>query len=156
AQRREPLLRGFRGALAAPERASFRLLRDGGGSGRSRGGPRDHHRRLSHTRDPQRRSGESAETMTPSLHLWLIPALPLIGAAINGFFGRRFSRQTVAAIALAFCGGAFAWVLYVCGHFSHLTLPHNEILAPWIRSGDFLVNFEFYLDQLTLVMLLVV
>ena len=32
---------------------------------------------------------------------------------------------------------------------SSLTLPHSELLAPWIRSGDFLVNFEFYLDQLT-------
>ncbi len=94
--------------------------------------------------------------MTPSLHLWLIPALPLIGAAVTGLFGRRFSRQTVAAIALAFCGGAFAWVLYVCARFSSLTLPHAEFLAHWIRSGDFLVNFEFYLDQLTLVMLLVV
>jgi NADH-quinone oxidoreductase subunit L len=94
--------------------------------------------------------------MTPSLHLWLIPALPLIGAAINGFFGRRFSRQTVAAIALAFCGAAFAWVLFVCTRFSSLELPHAEFLAHWIRSGDFLVNFEFYLDQLTLVMLLVV
>jgi NADH-quinone oxidoreductase subunit L len=94
--------------------------------------------------------------MIPSLHLWLIPALPLIGAAINGFFGRRFSRQTVAAIALAFCGSSFAWVLFVCARFSSLTLPHSELLAHWIRSGDFFVNFEFYLDQLTLVMLLVV
>ncbi len=40
--------------------------------------------------------------MTPSLHLWLIPVLPLVGAAINGFFGRRFSRQMVAAVALTF------------------------------------------------------
>ncbi len=94
--------------------------------------------------------------MTPSLHLWLIPALPLIGAAINGFFGRRFSRQIVAGIALAFCGGAFAWVLFVCARFSSLTIPHSEFLAHWIRSGNFLVDFEFYLDQLTLVMLLVV
>jgi NADH-quinone oxidoreductase subunit L len=94
--------------------------------------------------------------MTPSLHLWLIPALPLIGAAINGLFGRRFSRQAVAAIALVFCGGAFAWVLFVCARFSSLTLPHSEFFTHWIRSGDFLVDFEFYLDQLTLVMLLVV
>jgi NADH-quinone oxidoreductase subunit L len=94
--------------------------------------------------------------MTPSLNLWLIPALPLLGAAINGLFGRRFSRQTVAAIALAFCGGALACVLFVWARFSSLELPHTELLAHWIRSGDFYVNFEFYLDQLTLVMLLVV
>jgi NADH-quinone oxidoreductase subunit L len=98
--------------------------------------------------------------MTPSLHLWLIPILPLIGAAINGFFGHRFSRQTVAAVALAFCGGAFMMALYVAARFSALDLPHTEFLAHWIRSGSephvFLVDFEFYLDQLTLVMLLVV
>jgi NADH-quinone oxidoreductase subunit L len=98
--------------------------------------------------------------MTPSLHLWLIPALPLLGAAINGFFGRRFSRQAVAGIALAFCGGAFLMTLHVASRFSSLELPHAEFLAHWIRSGSgshiFQVDFEFYLDQLTLVMLLVV
>ena len=34
--------------------------------------------------------------MTPNLHLWLIPVLPLVGAAINGLFGKKFSRQAVA------------------------------------------------------------
>jgi NADH-quinone oxidoreductase subunit L len=94
--------------------------------------------------------------MTPSLHLWLIPVLPLVGAAINGFFGRRFPRQAIAAVALMFCGGAFVMALYVAARLSSFDLPHTEFLAHWIRSGDFLVNFEFYLDRLTLVMLLVV
>jgi NADH-quinone oxidoreductase subunit L len=94
--------------------------------------------------------------MTPSLHLWLIPILPLIGAAINGFFGRRLSRQAVSAVALTFCGAAFLMALYVAARFSTLELPHAEYLGHWIRSGNFMVNFEFYLDQLTLVMLLVV
>ena len=94
--------------------------------------------------------------MTDSLHLWLIPILPLIGTAINGFFGKRFSRQTVAAVALTFCGLAFAMALYVTARISSLELPHTELLAHWIRSGQFMVNFDFYLDQLTLVMLLVV
>ena len=94
--------------------------------------------------------------MTSSLHLWLIPILPLIGAAVNGFFGKRFSRRTVAAVALTFCGAAFVQALVVAAQFSSLELPHTEFVAHWIRSGDFLVNFEFYLDQLTLVLLLVV
>ena len=94
--------------------------------------------------------------MTASLHLWLIPVLPLIGAAINGLVGRRFSRQTVSAVALGFCGAAFVMALYVVARFSSLELPHTEFLGHWIRSGTFMVDFEFYLDQLTLVMLLVV
>jgi len=75
--------------------------------------------------------------MTPNLHLWLIPLLPLIGSAINGLFGRRFPRRTVAAVALAFCGAAFAMALWVAIRFSSLTVPHVEFLATWIRAGNF-------------------
>ena len=92
--------------------------------------------------------------MTPNLHLWLIPVLPLVGAAINGLFGKRFSRQTIVAIALGFSGAAFAMALWVATQAS--LLPVLENLAPWIRAGDFQVDFAFYLDQLSLVMLLVV
>jgi NADH-quinone oxidoreductase subunit L len=94
--------------------------------------------------------------MTPNLHLWLIPLLPLAGAAINGFFGRLFSRRTVAAVALLFSGAAFAMALWVVSQFSSLALPYIETLAPWMRAGSFQVDFAFYLDQLSLVMLLVV
>jgi len=94
--------------------------------------------------------------MTPNLHLWLIPVLPLVGAAINGLFGKRFSRQTVSALALGFCGAAFVMALRIASQFSTLTLPRVESLATWIRAGDFQVDFAFYLDQLSLVMLLVV
>jgi len=94
--------------------------------------------------------------MTPNLHLWLIPVLPLIGAAINGLLGRRFSRQTLTAVALTFCGAAFAMALWIAARFSALNLPHVEMLASWIRAGDFQADFAFYLDQLSLIMLLVV
>ena len=94
--------------------------------------------------------------MTPNLHLWLIPVLPLLGAAINGLLGKKFSRQIVAAVALLFSGAAFAMVLLVASRFSSLTTPHIEYLATWIRAGKFQVDFSFYLDQLSLVMLLVV
>ena len=94
--------------------------------------------------------------MTPNLHLWLIPVLPLVGAAINGFFGKKFSRQAVVTVALLFSGAAFALVLFVASQFASLTTPHTEFLATWIRAGTFQADFSFYLDQLSLVMLLVV
>ena len=94
--------------------------------------------------------------MTSNLHLWLIPVLPLIGAAINGLLGRRFSRRTVVSVALGFCGAAFAWALLVAARFPSLGMPHVENLAPWIRAGNFQADFAFYLDQLSLVLLLVV
>ncbi len=94
--------------------------------------------------------------MTPDLHLWLIPVLPLLGAAINGLFGKKFPRQAVTGVALLSTGAAFALVLWVASRFSSLSLPHVEFLATWIRAGKFQVDFSFYLDQLSLVMLLVV
>jgi NADH-quinone oxidoreductase subunit L len=94
--------------------------------------------------------------MTPNLHLWVIPLVPLLGAAINGLVGKRFSRQTVAAVALAFCGAAFAMALWVAAEFASLNTPYVEVLAPWIRAGGFRADFAFYLDPLSLVMLLIV
>jgi NADH-quinone oxidoreductase subunit L len=94
--------------------------------------------------------------MNPNLNLWLIPVLPLAGAAINGFLGKKSSRQGVTAVALLFSGAAFAMALWVATHFSSLVLPYHEFVAHWIRSGSFSADFAFYLDQLSLVMLLVV
>ena len=94
--------------------------------------------------------------MKSNLHLWLIPILPLLGMAVNGFFGRRFSRQWVAAVALASCGGSFSMALNIAARVRGLALPHTEVLTTWIKAGGLNVGYAFYLDQLSLVMLLVV
>jgi len=94
--------------------------------------------------------------MTPSLNLWLIPVLPLAGAAINGFLGKKSSRTAVSVIGLFFSGAAFAWALSVVMRVAIDDLPYQEYLAHWIRSGSFSAYFALYLDQLSLVMLLVV
>ncbi len=94
--------------------------------------------------------------MTANLNLWLIPILPLAGAAINGFFGKKSSRTAVSTIGLVFSGAAFAWALWVALRFSSVDLPYQEYIAHWIRSGNFSADFALYLDQLSLVMLLVV
>jgi NADH-quinone oxidoreductase subunit L len=92
--------------------------------------------------------------MTSTLNLWLIPVLPLAGAAINGFLGKRSSRRAVSTVGLFFAGAAFAWALVVAARVS---FPHPpEFVAHWIRSGNFSVDYTLYLDQLSLVMLLVV
>ncbi len=94
--------------------------------------------------------------MTSNLNLWLIPVLPLAGAAINGFLGKKSSRTAVSTIGLFFSGAAFAWALSVVFRVSTDALPYQEYLAHWIRSGSFSADFALYLDQLSLVMLLVV
>jgi len=94
--------------------------------------------------------------MTQNSNLWLIPLLPLAGAAVNGVFGRRLSKTAITSIALAFCGAAFLLALKVALGFSSSEAPYSFDLAHWIRAGDFQADFSFYLDQLSLVMLLVV
>jgi NADH-quinone oxidoreductase subunit L len=100
--------------------------------------------------------------MTQNPYLWLIPTLPLAGAAINGFLGRRSSKTAVTTIALTFPGLAFFLALKIALGFSSASAPYVFNLAHWIRSGGFglpnyfSADFAFYLDQLSLVMLLVV
>src|SRR5882724_12264274 len=93
-----------------------------------------------------------------TLKLWLIPLLPLIGAAINGLFGRRFKNGMLSAVALLFTAASFgwsAWAVYSIwpgGATAHIeTLPF-----PWITAGSFSASFGFYLDQLSMIMVLVV
>ena len=98
--------------------------------------------------------------MTKNLNLWVIPLLPLAGAAINGLFGRRFKNAVVSAVALLFTAASFAWAaraVWIAWPGSGVDLPHIETLPfPWIVSGAFSAPFGFYLDQLSMVMVLVV
>ena len=94
------------------------------------------------------------QTLSPLL--CTIPLLPLAGAAINGFFGRQSSKKAISAVALAFCGLTFFVAVFIAANFSSASAPYSFPLAHWLRSGSFSVDFEFYLDQLSLVMLLVV
>jgi NADH-quinone oxidoreductase subunit L len=97
--------------------------------------------------------------MTKNLHLWVIPVLPLIGAAINGLIGRRFKNTIVSAIALLFTAASFVWAVWAVSSVwpgSGVVLPHIETLGPWITAGTFSAPFGFYLDQLSMIMVLVV
>jgi NADH-quinone oxidoreductase subunit L len=94
---------------------------------------------------------------TPHLNLWLIPLLPLIGAAINGLFGRRFSNRVVNTVALLFTAAAFGWALVCAMQFwTAGANPINETHSAWLHLGDFVVEYGFLLDRLSMIMMLVV
>ena len=81
-----------------------------------------------------------------SLHLWIIPLLPLAGAAINGLLGKRFPKALVNTIALGSTAAAFGYALWVTAQF--LALPANQIPyieshATWMAAGDFSVHYGF-------------
>ncbi len=91
--------------------------------------------------------------------LALVVLLPLVGSAINGFFGRKLSTSAVHWIG---CGAvavpaAIAWLL-----FAQLLgmEPHDralqQVLFPWIHVGSFQVDFGLWLDPLSMVMVLVI
>jgi NADH-quinone oxidoreductase subunit L len=94
-----------------------------------------------------------------SLHLWIIPLLPLLGATINGLAGKRFSKALVNTIALGSTALAFAYALWVAAQFAGMpadAIPYIERLPRWMAAGNFSVEWGFWLDQLSLVMLLIV
>ena len=92
-------------------------------------------------------------------NLWIIPALPLLGAALNGIFGRRLNHNTVSAIGVGSTTLAFLTTLAAIWRFSALAptqIPVVRSFFPWILAGNFRVDFALQMDQLTLIMLLVV
>ena len=92
--------------------------------------------------------------------LWLIPAFPLLGAALNGLLGRRFGKSLVNLIAIGSVAASFVAVLLVLnslGVFSGgLHEAHIERYFTWIESGNLNVGFDLMVDRLTAVMLMVV
>jgi len=88
---------------------------------------------------------------------WLIPILPLLGAAFHGLLGRRLGKGAVTAVALAclvipliLAGFAFSAVLDAPGR--RLDLPYFE----WMAAGSMHVPFGLVFDSLSSVMALVV
>jgi NADH-quinone oxidoreductase subunit L len=90
-------------------------------------------------------------------NLWLIPALPFLGFLINGIFGRKFPKAVINAIAILSVVASFAKVLMVFLSVPDLAAtPVREHYFTWIQSGAFQVGWDFTVDKLTMIMLMVV
>ncbi len=96
--------------------------------------------------------------MRENLHLWLVPVLPLAGAAVNGLLGRRFSKRAVAFAGLAFVAASLimAWWAAIQFFGQPAGYVYTEAHGTWLRAGTFSADYAFYLDPLSLVMMLVV
>jgi NADH-quinone oxidoreductase subunit L len=91
-----------------------------------------------------------------NLYLWVIPLLPLAGAAVNGLLGRRFNNRLVSVVALFFTFVSFLWAVWATFQWWGHTDPYIQNLGDWISAGSFHAPFGFYLDRLSTVMVLVV
>ncbi|HEV2234994.1 MAG TPA: NADH-quinone oxidoreductase subunit L [Terriglobia bacterium] len=87
------------------------------------------------------------------LLLMLCP--PLVGAALNGILGRRFSRGTVSVIACGAAGTSMVFALFAALDLLRHSGSADFFLYKyftWIQSGSFAADFTLYYDRLTLVM----
>jgi NADH-quinone oxidoreductase subunit L len=93
-------------------------------------------------------------------NLWIIPLLPLLGSAINGLFGAKWSKAVVNSVALGSTGVSFLCAIEAVREFlGYYETYHKAWVKPffdWIVAGNFRAGFDLQLDQLTVVMLLVV
>ncbi|HKR14264.1 MAG TPA: NADH-quinone oxidoreductase subunit L [Pyrinomonadaceae bacterium] len=69
-------------------------------------------------------------------YIWLVPLLPLIGAAINGLLGRklRFSEKLIGGIAVG--SVALAFIISVAAVYSYGFSGHPQWPNPYLTSQD--------------------
>jgi NADH-quinone oxidoreductase subunit L len=89
--------------------------------------------------------------------LWLIPILPLAGAAVNGLLGWRFPKRLVTAVGV---GAPLASLLLALGclwEYVHGAYPqaYEQVLYAW-TAGELSIPVAFLLDALSAVMVFVV
>src|SRR5262245_3769408 len=159
AERGEPLARCVLAAARRPDRAGARVLLDGGRGCGGRGRSRDHRRDLPAPAERRRRRRARAPMVSQhSGLLWLVPALPLAGAVVNLFWGRKLGRYAgwlgSATVIVAFAVSlALMSQLLAEPAEDRLFLQH---LFSWIDVGRFQVGMDLRLDDLSMTMVLVV
>src|SRR5271170_542976 len=97
-------------------------------------------------------------------HLWIVLALPLAGAAINGLLGKRWPQSAVNSVAVGSVVLSFLAAAETVREFTHLATDQIPFIGNyfiWMVGGEatphpFRVEFALQVDQLTVVMLMVV
>ena len=106
--------------------------------------------------------------------IWVIPLLPMIGAAIMFFTGRRLSKRAVNAFCVGVVVLAFVWACLAVYQYTGYAAAHNhepfqKVLFTWIggdtgipgvghdgKAVQFGADFGFLLDPLSAIWLLFV
>lgn len=89
--------------------------------------------------------------------IWLLPTFPLLGFLSLVLTGGSLPKKTVAiigagSIGLSFVVATLAAIEFLGAEQAAYSIP----LWQWMKAGDFAVGFNFYLDGLTLVMMLII
>ncbi len=98
--------------------------------------------------------------MQPLDLLWLVPALPIAGAALNGLiclYGPKAPKSTATLIGVGFPGVSMLVALAAIWQYLHGVnpAPYEQTLWSW-TAGTFTIPIAFLLDPLSTVMLFIV
>ena len=88
---------------------------------------------------------------------WLIPILPLLGAAFNGLVGKKAGRKAVSIVAVGSVVASF--LVAVMAFFAMKAAPEHRldlVYGTWMATGSLTVPFGLTLDPLSGTMMLVV
>ncbi len=91
-------------------------------------------------------------------NLWLIPFFPLLGAIINGLFGKKIrNEKIIGGIGTA---AIFASFVVSCTYFFRLlddsVKTHQQVVSSWMQVGNLSLDWGFLLDPLSALMIMVV
>jgi len=88
--------------------------------------------------------------------LWLIPALPFVGAFILITMGGRLPRTVVSIIGAGTIGVAALITLLIGFEFLSSPTTFNQIVWNWVSVGGLNLPFAFHLDALSLAFIFVI
>ena len=87
---------------------------------------------------------------------YLILFLPLIGAVISGFFGKKIGDRNSQILTSSFVSISAILSLLVLYKVISSDYSNNLVIATWINSGTLNVNWSIKIDSLSAVMFVVV
>ncbi len=93
--------------------------------------------------------------------LLLIPLLPFLGFLINATIGRRMSKNISGGIACGAMALSFGVSVAAVRELLHSdpvggVRAFDQVLYTWFSSGSLSIPFQFHLDPLSALMILVV
>jgi NADH-quinone oxidoreductase subunit L len=88
--------------------------------------------------------------------IWIVPLFPLLGAIVNGLWGRRYIRAKAHIPAVVSTALALGFALLVIADVVADPKATEVVLFDWLVAGQLSVQMGFLADPLSAIMLLVV
>lgn len=89
--------------------------------------------------------------------LWLVPALPFLGALLLILFGRKVSRAIVSLVGAGSVGLSSLLVILIgLEYATNPAEPYRQVLWQWIDVAGFSPAFGLHLDALSLIFIFVI